>query len=257
MAVRDISAFLNLVDYRLKRPKPGKIRNRVELAGVELEGGWKKLPEGAALTHDGSVRIPEETEVRQDGQIRNVTISTGELPSDPMEVTKIAPWMRKFYPSHVNETCGLHVHMSFESALHYQRLMVVDYQDTIVEYLERWGKEEGLPESHLLFQRLKGTNEYCQRKFWPDLQARRKKSFDRRQEGHRYTIINYCYSEHCDLECRVLPMFPEVEQGIRAVMRVIDITNAFLARGGSEEKLKGEVPAPPPLALGDERREYL
>jgi hypothetical protein len=43
------------------------------------------------------------------------------------------------------------------------------------------------------------------------------------------------------MECRVLPMFQEVEQGIRGVQRVLDITNACLTvLGRREEKLNGK-----------------
>lgn len=149
----------------------GKVRNRIYLVGIELEGGWSKLPDtGTALVRDGSIHLEKgvrgepplipftreeimaEAALRYGAgatfnprQIQQIAammeenrvankyshLKIGELPSPPMEVKKFPLWMTKYYPSHVNDTCGLHVHMSFKSALHYQRLMIPEYSKTI------------------------------------------------------------------------------------------------------------------------------
>lgn len=98
----------------------GKGRNRIHRIGIELEGGWRKVPPGTQIGPDGSVQITRYQDER---------LIVGELSSPPLSLDpKDEPiywttWLKKFYPSHVNETCGMHVHLSFKLALTYERLM--------------------------------------------------------------------------------------------------------------------------------------
>lgn len=225
------------------------LKNRLNLVGIELEGGWRVLPKGTVLVHDGSVSIPPPPDsLDQALQKYKYKLSTGELPSTPMQVKDFPSWMRKYYPSHVNETCGLHIHMSFKSALHYSKLMVAEFPRSMVEYVRTWALEEGLDKAHPIWERLAGTNTACQHLFHADLQASAsQKGHDRHGVGHRYTVIGFPYSRHTTIECRLLPMFEEKEQGIRAVQRVLDITNASLLilGRGREEKLQAHVLSDP------------
>lgn len=266
----------------LLNPILGKVENRIALVGIELEGGWSKLPEGVeGLVHDGSVRIdargeegigaaPELlTATLTPNQRRNQELEaaarrlargrgdppppppaprrdilTGELPSHPLEVKDFPTWMRASYPTHVNATCGLHVHMSFKSALYYQLLMTPAYQATIIAYLTKWAREEGLVAKHPIWPRLAGKSEYAQHLFHADQQAcTKQKDHDRKRPGHRYTAISYPYSQHGTVECRILPMMEDVRVGISAVQAVLDITNASLvAAAKHEERLRLNVP---------------
>src|SRR5438477_8185346 len=117
-------AVLNIDRYLVHPAK-----NRVAKVGIELEGGWSKFPDNEAVGnmfhHDASVKLPEVPGVPE-GLIR-----TGEIVSPPIEPGAIGKWTSKWYPQHVNKTCGLHLHMSFFFIRHYRRLMVVDYQDTM------------------------------------------------------------------------------------------------------------------------------
>ena len=244
----------------------GKARNQIHRVGVELEGGWVKLPPGVSLTHDGSVSIkqPEDptferkyrqwqetaNRANQEGRLNTVPPPThriklhvGELPSTPMEVEKVAAWMKEFYPDKVNETCGLHVHVSFKSVLQYQRLMTPSYPATIVEYFTQWARAEGLSDKHPLWERLTGNNRFCKHEFHAQEQVVSRKDHNQTRPGHRYTVINYCYSVYGGtLECRLLPMMDTSDQGIRAVQHVLAITNAFLmAYREREEKAKAKV----------------
>lgn len=249
----------------------GKARNQVFRVGIELEGGWNSLPEGTNdIIRDGSVEVspPDNGEfqkryraweikyrdAQREGRIFSQpppvsTFRVGELPSPPMEVEKVEPWMNKFYPHAVNATCGLHVHMSFKTALQYQRLMTPAYPATVVEYFQSWAKQEGLPTTHPLWQRLSGKNQYCRHEFHAQEQVVSKKDHNMTRPGHRYTVINYCYSVYGGtLECRLLPMMDTPAQGIRAVMQVINITNAFLAvYREREERARAKVEAGDPV----------
>ena len=233
----------------------GKLRDRIYRVGIELEGGWKRTPEGVVIAHDGSVKgldsevIPGEPP----NPPKEVHYYAGEIQSEPLEVGRVAKWVKQFYPHRVNDTCGLHVHMSFKSAFHYQLLMVPEFQATILLYLQKWAEVEGFPQSHYIWNRLAGRNVQCQavtvRDFYPDLQARAsKKQYEAHQPrheyspGHRYTVINYCYGQHTTLECRVLPMMEKPAQAIAAVQRVLSITNASLvALAERQEKLRADI----------------
>lgn len=257
----------------------GKAKNRIERVGVELEGGWLKLPPGVNnLATDSSVRITAPTdeeylklesrmnEIRREYEVagssrrlqiqneanevnnkmqklQRVKLKTGEIPSPILEPNKVESWMKENYPSHVNDTCGLHVHMSFKSARHYGMLMIPEYQNTIREYIKQWATEEKLESSHPIWDRLSGKNEFCKFEFFPDLQASKThKEYNHNGEGNRYTAISYRSGEHGTIECRLLPMMSTVELGIRAVNRVLSITNAsLLYLREKEEKVKAEL----------------
>lgn len=219
----------------------GKVKNRILRIGIELEGGWTKLPPGvAALEHDGSVRGLAHPP-------NGVLTQVGELPSPPLfadagvaakhDQPSWQAWLKSCYPHAVNVTCGLHVHLSFRSLLVYQRLMVPEFQKEVLRLFGEWGKENCLALDHPLWARLAGKSEYCQHRFEPELQSlRRDKGHNRQERGNRYTVINYCYGTHNTLECRLLPMMEDVRLAESAIQRFLDITNAFYVTHAVPEK---------------------
>lgn len=236
---------------------PDKIKKRIARVGIELEGGWNKAPEGCKVDHDGSVVIHIPATCLEDiytaAQIKqakvngtlldyrghNKNILTGEIPSMPLTVENFPTWMQKYYPHFVNDTCGLHVHMSFENALYYQKLMTPAYTKVIVEHLTTWAKQEGIEKAHPIWYRLSGKSRYCQHKFFGDEQVRKtSKDYNRDAPGNRYTMVNYCFNLHNTLEVRLLPMFDGVEQAIRAVNAILNVTNACLSSSGASRDRK-------------------
>ena len=194
-------------------------RNRVYLVGVELEGGWEKMLKGCEIHRDTSVRFSPTPNLNY----------VGEIESKPLELSEMPKWVKQYYPHHINDSCGMHIHLSFRTALTYSRLMAPSYPATIVKYMHEWAKREGLPPSHSLWSRLRGESEYCQHTYWAEDQVfQAGKEYDRKRKGHRYTVINYCFTRHSTLECRLLPMMANAEQAIRALQEVIRITNAYL-----------------------------
>lgn len=223
-----------------------KVRSRIYRVGIELEGGWRTPPTDTTIAHDGSVRFSDPvTRV----EIVSYPKQRGEIASTPLEVKNTATWVKQYYPTVVNSTCGLHVHMSFASALMYQRLMTPDFPATLLAYMTEWAREEKtFGENHHIWHRLSGKNEYCRDAFWPDEQASSlTKSQDRQAHGHRYTAVNYCYGQHSTVEARFLPMMgkivpdcrwegPNPEQAIRAIHRLLDVTSAFLVVTAKRER---------------------
>ena len=196
----------------------GKPKNRIKRVGVELEGAWENLPPGVVLEHDGSVFHNN----------RPMGYKVGELPLVRMQPAQLRTAISKYYPHKIDETCGMHVHMSFEMIRHYSLLMVPEYPDTIIYFLHKWALDSDLPKRHPIWERLAGNSIFCQKKFWPEEQIRNaEKDHDKRRIGHRYTVINYCW-RNGTIECRVLPMMSNAELAISAIKMVLDITNACL-----------------------------
>ncbi len=224
---------LNLDEYL------GRVKNRIALVGVELEGGWAELPVGVdKLEDDGSVfqrRIPPGCKY------------IGELPVGPAMPAGIPKLIKDNHPHKVNNTCGMHVHMSFDTLWYYQLLMVPEYQETVLHYLTKWAKDNNFKDTHCIWERLAGKSRFCKKEFWPDAQASYKnKDHDQQRPGHRYTIIHYC-GRIKTIECRVLPMMSSKEKAANAVMHLIDITNAclyVLGKSKSRDKFASKIELP-------------
>jgi hypothetical protein len=208
----------------------GKCKNRVALVSVELEGGWVELPKYVqALEHDGSVF---------DGRRPSGVNHIGELSVGPALPAGIEELIRANHPPKVNHTCGMHMHMSFETLRNYQLLMVPEYQKTVLHYLTQWAFKHKIPETHCLWSRLRGESRFCREEFWPDLQAgNKRKSHDQNVRGHRYTHVHYC-GRYNTIEIRTLPMFQSVKIGVSAIHELIDITNACIYVLGQKPEAK-------------------
>jgi hypothetical protein len=209
----------------------GKQKNRVALVGVELEGGWVKLPPGInTLEPDGSVFAG-----RKPAGVNFI----GELPIGPILPAGIAELVRIHHPQKVNATCGMHVHMSFDTLRDYQILMVPEYQKTMIHYLTLWAQDQKFKPEHHIWGRLRGESVFCQDKWWPDAQASTKrKGHDQHVHGHRYTHVHFCGRQNT-IEIRTLPMMDALKTAVSAIHRVIDITNACIYLLRLQEKRDG------------------
>jgi len=233
-------------------------KNRVKNVGVELEGGWIKPPQ--PLQRDGSLKFHDIVHyeagrglagpapavaafkklyvtgaVLEEHKIPQV----GEIVSPILEVPEVEDYIRTNYPNIVNETCGLHVHMSFKYKLNYQRLMTEDYTRKMVVGLIDWAKRNDLPKDHPLWPRLmKPNHNHCAHVYLGDNQVTiAGKDYNSRGTNYsRYTAINYCWAQHKTVECRLLSMFDTADQAVSAVGEVIRITNLFLSKIKSREK---------------------
>jgi hypothetical protein len=225
----------------------GKVKNRVARVGVEIEGAWeqkknRKFPQ-PGLVRDGSVfKSKGDPGPGAYGLTRNDMpgFLVGELSLGPMVPIGLKRVLRKWWPDQFDESCGLHLHMSFETTLRYITLAnKPDYQETICHYLGGWATEEGISKDHSIWARLKGESVYCQKKFWPSEQMFcPRKDHDQVRKGHRYTVVNYSWQRFKTVEVRVLPMMINPDVSYRALNRIIDVTNAYLLRAEKTRKLK-------------------
>lgn len=219
-------AVVNVDQYLTDQP----VRNRVVRVGFEIEGMWDKpVVAKHPLVRDSSVF---KSLVDAGGLSRKLepTGMYGEIHTSIISPIEIAPLMKKLYPKKIDETCGLHLHMSFDTLLPYSLLASSEsYQDTLIEYLKWWGTENAIPPGHHFWGRLEGNSEYCQKKWWPELQfTHTTKEFDKAKEGHRYTVLSFEYQRLGTVECRVLPMFDTPEKCSSALLRIIKVTNGYL-----------------------------
>lgn len=229
---------------RKRRREPGVVKDRIDLVGIELEGGWLRQPSHHEVIRDGSVHVepelvPGEVDLKTGLPKMRAAKYIGEIVSQPMRATDFPAWMKACYPEFVNGTCGLHVHMSFTSKLNYQRLMTPEFTKLMIKRIGEWAKKEGLPENHWIWPRLLDPNHnHCAHLYLGDGQVKMaKKDFHSRGTTHsRYTAINYCYGQHKTIECRLLSMVKDVDMAIRGVQVVLDTTNEFLAKMRERER---------------------
>lgn len=252
--------------------RKGVLRNRIDKVGIELEGGWQKVPakfkdKHLALEHDGSVKFEDPVRMAELTRIQQLASRTtdakkraefatayakleqeiaklmprhkGEIPSPPIAVEEVEQFITDCYPTQINATCGLHVHMSFVHRLNYARIMTPEYMKAILKRLCEWAEEEKLPKDHPIWNRITNPNhDHCAHQYLGDAQVHiRRKDFQSRGKPHsRYTAINYCYGQHQTVECRLLPMMETAPQAVRGVKEVLAVTNKFLASIREKER---------------------
>lgn len=190
-------------------------RSRIYQIGIELEGGWDKIPGEATIIRDGSVVTPGRY--------------VGELPSPPLLLGELPKWLKTYYPQHVNDTCGMHVHLSFNNnAFLYQQLMTEAYPATIVAEMKKWATIY-LSEAHHIWPRLLDQNRYCRHRYYADQQAfTQNKDHSQTRLGNRYTVVNYCWGRQRTVECRLLPMMDTSDKAYEIIQELINITEKFL-----------------------------
>lgn len=229
--------------------------NRIRLVGIELEGGWDKgVPKAlvpAGIIRDGSVEFRPPDRYDDVTRMRMPEYAIGEAVSLPMQAEQAESFIRTCYPQHVNQTCGLHVHMSFYHRLNYSRLMTPEYMQFLIEELRRFGTQRAIPDDSMFWARLDPDNawtrRHCAHVYLGDRQVAidHKDYHSRGKEWSRYTFINYCDMQHNTVEVRGLPMFgttgavttkADVDLAIDAVHCVITSTNRFLSRIRHREK---------------------
>jgi len=181
----------------------------INKVGIELEGGWHQLKDTLHIVHDGSVNIEAPY--------------TGEVVSKPLAPHKIEEWLYFAYPDVLNETCGLHVHVSVKKPLYYAHLMELEFQTYLLEALLKWGHKTKIRKDHPFWKRMKGENTYASFNFWPERQWNKKE-----HHGERYTALNYTWARFKTVECRVLPGFKQKETALEAIFTVIDAFESFL-----------------------------
>lgn len=196
--------------------------SKIKGLGVELEGGWNEIP--PAYKNIG------RHSVDRDGSVDCRGTYVGEIQLGVYtSVKKLLHDVGENYPKNTDTSCGIHVHMSLDS-YSYQKLMEKSFHTCFLKNMKEWGLEKGINENSAFWKRLAGSNRYCKKTFSPTAQA--KLTY---KESVRYSQLNYCYSLHGTLECRLLPAFQKKELAISGIAKIIDIVEKYLSITKDEE----------------------
>lgn len=185
----------------------------INQVGVELEGSWDMNPD-FQVYGDGSVNVQ--------GAV------VGESHTEPMDnIQGIFNEVEAKYPDHLDESCGMHVHISLPE-LYYSCLCDVGFWNHFgikMGLLGDYIRKSGVNIDYDRFiYRLDGNNSTCRSTFEPNLQVN-----DRNKSSNRYRQLNFCYSLHKTLECRVLPMFVSVDNAKMAIYHLLWVVESYLS----------------------------
>lgn len=186
----------------------------IDRIGIELEGAWNKNDYLPDLTKDYSVKFPE---------LSPDTYYTGEAVSPALRVYEVKKWVEKCVPTLINDTCGLHVHVSLKNLADYSKLMSPDFERHFFSKMSDFGAKMKYQSNHLYWDRLKGSNPFCARDFKPEEQVLRT---DKR--GPRYSQLNFCYSLHRTIECRLFPATTDVGEIMSCVNAFVESIESYL-----------------------------
>lgn len=225
----------------------------LDKVGIEIEGGYElsslesikshqhQVLVGKAkyqchtVTLDGSLRLECEccrelfysectSHFDNDGSRCPCTELRGkEIVSYPFPVAtaldRLDVWVREHYPTTVNSSCGIHVHISTP---HYQLLLDPLLTEYLIQQLELWGKRASIT-NNSFWTRLGGSCHFCAKAYDPHSQI-----YCTGKSGGRYTMINYCHSLHGTVEIRVLPAFKQSKIAVSAIHVVLSTVNKFI-----------------------------
>ena len=182
--------------------------NNVAKVGVELEGGdWPDGRNTQGWREDVSVQVDTE--------------DCGEVASPPYKSKEgLQRWIGRNWPKSFDESCGFHVHCSFNSVNDYAKLLDPGVTGLLRERFWDWRETKHV--RYLLNDRLAGGNRFCQPHFYPQ-------QVYYEEKHNRYTQLNYCFSLRGTLECRVFPMFPDGPSvAFKAVETLISLYDDWL-----------------------------
>ena len=191
--------------------------SRIVLVGIELEGGYdRQIEHREWLTGDGSVHAEGSYYV-------------GECVLPPRKLVDAIELVKENFPDHANDTCGMHIHLSFDNKISYGKLKTPEFYNYFLVRLEQWGSKNQIYAKSPFWKRLREGNNYCQKGFNAERQLKATS-----KDRARYYHLNYCYNfggmlmPRKTLEVRILPMFKKKTLAISAITEVVNIFNEWL-----------------------------
>ena len=203
----------------------------IKRVGIELEGLFLSQNRNANYHGDGSVVFRNE-----DGGF------VGEVVSEPMGIGTVNDWVLNNYPDQINNTCGCHIHVSFNSNMDYMNTMTQNFYDYFIDGMEKWGNEMKIKPNSQFWLRLEGKNQYCKRMPKDNtvlIAECQKRGSD--YNADRYYQLNHCWSKHKTLECRLLPIFKKPAITISGILEFLNICENFITQTKIEEDTIEEV----------------
>lgn len=191
------------------------------LFGVELEGG--KWPRHSRNYMD--VDITVHTGCIDDGECK----TPYGLP-----LKEAQSFIKKCYPRRVNETCGMHVHVSFgaENIAWALTLAEGDFFNFFLSEAEHFGQTLTGLDKKRFFSRLEGKNRACSR-----VSNLKQKLFI--GGGDKNVLLNYC-AKYQTVEFRLAPMFLKAKTAKRYLLWLSGILENYCLKHGkpTEEQIE-------------------
>jgi hypothetical protein len=193
----------------------------IDKIGLELEGGWGGTPAVNPFKDEVIIvdRSIDGQTMPNDGPMQSVHV--GEIVSKPMQLDGWEKWLRKYWPTEANNTCGYHIHISLKKPLYYMLLTRKQFLFDLMDDIMTEAKKLELKEDHYLYQRLSGRNPFCTFNFDASTQI----GVVEKRIGMRtrYGVINYCHGLHKTMEFRGYPTFKNKDHAVR-------FTNVYLKK---------------------------
>lgn len=186
----------------------------IDKIGIELEAAWKNPRKDLVIDESFSIHdFPGYAGV-------------GELVSKPIESKiEMLKWLHDNWPDETCPKCAMHVHFSLNHINHYSACMSNRFYEHFLIEMKKWG--DNYPcRNELFWQRLNGENKYCKKRFNPDKQAQYREKGHNRQD--RRDHWNFCWGLHQTMECRLLPMFKNIDTAISAINALITCIETYL-----------------------------
>lgn len=213
----------------------------IKRVGIELEGGWHERPmaENLQMVEDGSVEglgtsssdvdmcecscecegddrcggdydencngchvCRGETCLEPEDDTSELEFVGEARPRVPLAKVEVLDWVDMAYPSKYNETCGLHIHVSFDQPWEYVALQTQEFYESFLA----WAFEHARRQGDLTTQapRLRGENRYCRR--WNKRADLLGQVDGQGYYDERYRHVNFCWAKHGTLEFRLWGM---------------------------------------------------
>ena len=191
----------------------------IDKIGLEIEGGWDKSR--GDLIADGSVHVQDFVTSPK---------CTGELVSQPFsDIGDAISFVMNNWPTESTKRCGFHIHVSFKNIAYYSALMERKFFDYFIQKMTEFGEKwDGTNRilNPLFWERLEDKNQFCRKIFAPDKQVKLKA----KGTSDRYTQINYCYSFHKTVECRLFPTFIDPNLAVAALKALVNCYESYLSQ---------------------------
>lgn len=184
--------------------------------GIEIEGKWRDLDAAKSRANNLGMTYCS------DGSVRDTGTACGyEFQTRPGSLREALTQLIELYPDETGRDCGMHVHVSFQSATDVTLLATHAFYSYFKRRWEEWGRANNLDENSQFYVRLNGGNDYCR------VNAT---EFSDPLRCDRYHQLNFsAWDAHKTVECRLLPMFHNQRLAVAAVIELIDIYSKFLA----------------------------
>ena len=226
--------------------------------GVEIEGSWDDLPteffrNSHVYRYDGSLNDmleyscvkcdlsarkhksgdtncifePNKLDINPDYKYFNFV---GEIASKPFDkLSNCASWIKKYYPTYFNSSCGVHFHLKPLNDVIYNLLMSKKYFKHFYNCLDYFVESRSIEKGTDFYKRVKGKNvgeknstNYCKKAFMP--------LNSDGTDSDRYHGINYCKNKHNTIEIRIGSLFKNPDITVDYIKFIYDITNGFILR---------------------------